>query len=82
MAIGISRSRNTTNVLEAQKAAREADISSIVLTGGAGGEAAKLVEVALMAPSRIVWHFQECHSTLIHVICGAVVEMLAGSLDE
>ncbi len=35
-----------------------------------------------MAPSRIVWHFQECHSTLIHVICGAVEEMLAGSLDE
>jgi hypothetical protein len=35
-----------------------------------------------MAPSRIVWHIQQCHSALIHVICGAVEEMLAGSLDE
>jgi D-sedoheptulose 7-phosphate isomerase len=82
VAIGISTSGNSLNVLEGLKTAREMGMSTIVLSGGTGGEAAKLADVALIAPSKIVWQIQECHTAVIHVICGAVEEMLAGSLGE
>ena len=82
VAIGISTSGNSPNVLEGLKAAREASLSTIVLTGGTGGEAAKLADIALVAPSKTVWQIQECHTALIHVMCGAAEEMLAGTLKD
>jgi D-sedoheptulose 7-phosphate isomerase len=80
VAIAISTSGNSPNVLEGLKAAREANISTIVFSGGAGGEAIKYADIALIAPANIVWQIQECHAAMIHVICGAVEEMLAGEL--
>jgi D-sedoheptulose 7-phosphate isomerase len=82
VAIGISTSGNSPNVLEGLKAAREASLSTIVLTSGTGGEAAKLADIALVAPSKTVWQIQECHTALIHVMCGAAEEMLAGTLKD
>ena len=82
VAIGISTSGNSRNVLEGLKTAREIGLSTIVLSGGSGGEAARVADVSLIAPSTIVWQIQECHTALIHLICGAVEEMLAGSLDD
>jgi len=61
VAVGISTSGNSPNVLEGLKAARKAGLRTIVLGGGSGGKAAELAEVALIAPSTIVWQIQECH---------------------
>jgi D-sedoheptulose 7-phosphate isomerase len=82
VAIAISTSGNSANVVEGLKAAQAAGLVRIVLSGGTGGEAVKLADVALIAPSKIVWQIQESHTAMIHVICGAVDEMLAGEVGE
>ena len=81
VAIGISTSGNSANVVEGLKTARELKLSTILLTGGNGGAAGKEAEVVLTAPSNVVWQIQECHTAMIHVICGAVEELQAGELD-
>jgi D-sedoheptulose 7-phosphate isomerase len=70
VAIGISTSGNSPNVLGGLKAAREASLSTVMLTGGTRGEAAKVADIVLVTPLKSVWQIQECHIALIHVICG------------
>jgi hypothetical protein len=82
VAIGISTSGNSPNVLEGMKAARVMGILTIALTGSAGGELVKMADIAILAPSRGVWQIQECHIALIHVICGGVEELVAGGLRK
>jgi len=82
VAIGISTSGNSPNVLEGMKAARTMGILTIALTGGAGGELVKMADIAIVAPSSAVWQIQECHIAMIHVICGAVEELVAGGMCE
>jgi D-sedoheptulose 7-phosphate isomerase len=82
VAIGISTSGTSPNVLEGMKAARAMGILTIALTGGAGAELVKMADITIVAPSRVVWQIQESHIALIHVICGGVEELVAGGLRE
>jgi D-sedoheptulose 7-phosphate isomerase len=78
VAIGISTSGRSANVLEGIKVAREMELTTIALTGGSGGELAGLADIALIVPSDRTATIQECHIALLHAMCEAVEGLLFG----
>ncbi len=72
VAIGITTSGNSKNVILAFKKAREKSIKTILIGGSGGGEAIKLADFALIVPSSEVAIIQEIHITIIHVLCDLV----------
>jgi len=74
IAIAISTSGKSPNVLKAVEAARAIGMATIGFTGGDGGPLAKRVEHAFIVPSKVTARIQETHITLGHVICGLVEE--------
>jgi D-sedoheptulose 7-phosphate isomerase len=77
VAIGISTSGRSANVVRAAEAARQAGIRTIALTGGDGGNLAPIVDVAIVVPSTTTARIQECHITIGHVLCEYVDGELA-----
>ena len=77
VALAISTSGSSPNVTRALEAARAAGMKSIALTGGDGGEAALLADIALNVPtSTTTARIQEAHITAIHVLCEIIEERL------
>jgi len=73
VAIAISTSGNSGNVLAALKACKQANISTIGLTGGSGGKMAEDVDYCLdVGASRDAARVQESHILIGHVICEMV----------
>lgn len=69
IAIGISTSGNSPNVLEAIDAAKSKGLMTIGLTGQDGGKMNGRVDVLFRIPSRMTPRIQETHITLGHVLC-------------
>ncbi|MEW6101807.1 MAG: D-sedoheptulose 7-phosphate isomerase [Candidatus Omnitrophota bacterium] len=69
VAIGISTSGKAKNVACGIKQAKKMGIKTIALTGGDGGDLAKLADVSLIVPSGITARVQESHITIAHIIC-------------
>jgi len=69
VAIAISTSGNSPNVLKGVAAAQEGGLVTVGLTGGTGGKLAGLVEHAFIVPSTVTARIQESHITLGHVLC-------------
>jgi len=80
VAIGLSTSGNSPNVLKALRAARELRVATIGLTGGSGGHMAALCDVCLCVPSQVTARIQEVHLTIGHLLCGYVESALVDSL--
>ena len=78
VAIAISTSGNSPNVLKGVAVARECGMTTIAWTGGTGGKLAGLVEYPFVVPSTITARIQESHITLGHVLCELVEEQLLG----
>jgi D-sedoheptulose 7-phosphate isomerase len=76
IALAISTSGNSTNVIEAVKEARAMEIAIIGLLGAGGGEAAKLVDIALVVPHRDTPRIQEVHIAIGHIICQLIEDEL------
>lgn len=76
VALGISTSGNSVNVVNALRAAKEMDIKTIGMTGGDGGEVADMVDYLLSVGSGSVPRIQEVHITIGHIICDMVDRML------
>jgi D-sedoheptulose 7-phosphate isomerase len=76
--IGISTSGTSRNVVRAVSRAREKQILTIGLLGGAGGTLAGLVDLAIVVPSHSVQHIQESHIAIGHILCELVEEALYG----
>ena len=76
VAIAISTSGNSPNVLRGVDAARSQGLVTIGWTGEPGGALARLVEHAFLVPSSVTARIQECHMTLGHVLCDLVEEEL------
>ena len=74
VAIAISTSGNSPNVLRAAEAARELDLVTVAWTGGKGGKLAGLVDHPFVVPSTVTARIQESHITLGHVLCEMVEE--------
>ena len=72
VAIGISTSGNSPNVVEALDAARKKGLLTIGFTGQDGGEMNGRADVLFRVPSRMTPRIQETHITLGHVLCELV----------
>jgi len=78
VAVAISTSGASRNVLAAVEAARRIGCGVVVLTGEGGRGLADSADVGLVVPSRETDLIQECHITLGHVICQLVESELYG----
>ncbi len=76
VAIGISTSGTSPNVLEGLKAARAKNIKTIGFTGRDGGEMGHYCDVTLIIPSDVTARIQEMHITLGQMLCGALEKKL------
>jgi D-sedoheptulose 7-phosphate isomerase len=71
VAIGISTSGNSKNVINAVHAAKDIGIYAIGLTGR-GGELAMCADLVFSVKSDITARIQETHITLGHILCDLV----------
>ena len=76
IAIAISTSGNSPNILEGAKRAKEKGIKTIGFIGQGGGKLKGLVDLPLIVPSDNVPRIQETHITIGHIICHLVEEEL------
>jgi D-sedoheptulose 7-phosphate isomerase len=72
VAVGISTSGNSANVIEAVRCARRMGLFTIALTGISGGRLRDLVHVLIAVPSDETPRIQECHILIGHALCDAV----------
>jgi D-sedoheptulose 7-phosphate isomerase len=77
VAVGISTSGRSANVVAALRAARQRGLLTIGMTGEGGGEVAGLVDYLLDVPSTDTQRVQEVHTMVVHALC-QVVEEVAG----
>lgn len=74
--VGISTSGKAKNVAAGIRQAKKMGLKTIALTGGDGGELAKLADVSLVVPSASTARIQEAHITIGHVICELIEQQL------
>jgi len=72
VALGISTSGQSANVMAGLEAARGQGLRTIAVTGGDGGPIGRLVDVHINVPSTSTPRVQEVHRTLLHVVCDLV----------
>ena len=68
VALGITTSGSSGNVLKALRAAKKLGMTTIALTGE-GWKAASLADIALQIPSRSTPRIQEAHIAVGHILC-------------
>lgn len=74
VAIGISTSGRSANVVAALKLARERGLVTVGLTGGGGGSLAGLVDHLIDVPHPETARIQEVHAMVVHLLCQIVEE--------
>jgi D-sedoheptulose 7-phosphate isomerase len=79
VALAISTSGNSPNVLRAVDAAHELGIKTIALAGRDGGKLADAVDVALVVEARSTQRIQETHITIGHILCELIEDALYGA---
>jgi D-sedoheptulose 7-phosphate isomerase len=72
VAIGISTSGGSANVLAALEAARNGGMVTIAFTGRDGGAVGRAVDIHVNVPHASTARVQEVHRTLIHAVCELV----------
>jgi D-sedoheptulose 7-phosphate isomerase len=72
VALAVSTSGASPNVLAALKAARTRGLVTVALTGRDGGDAGRAAEIHVHVPSDSTPRVQEVHRTLLHVLCDLV----------
>lgn len=68
MAIGISTSGNSPNVLLGLETAKKMGITAVALAGCTGGKMKTIADYCLCAPSNETPRIQECHILIGHII--------------
>jgi D-sedoheptulose 7-phosphate isomerase len=74
IAIGISTSGNSKNIVQALRTARERGLTTIGMTGSAGGRLRQEADYCLCVPSEQIPRIQEAHILLGHILCELVEE--------
>lgn len=69
VAIGISTSGNSPNVLEGVRAAKTKGMVTVGFTGEDGGRLRDCVDICFCAPSQSTPRIQEVHITVAHILC-------------
>ncbi len=78
VAVGLSTSGNSPNVVRGLEAARERGLVTIAMTGAGGGKLAGLVDVCVRVPSEETPRIQELCMLLGHTLCELVEAELTG----
>jgi D-sedoheptulose 7-phosphate isomerase len=76
VAIGISTSGNSANVLQGMAVAKKMGMHTVALTGADGGKLKRAVDYCLCAPSNDTPRIQECHILIGHIISELVEETI------
>jgi D-sedoheptulose 7-phosphate isomerase len=76
VAIGISTSGSSPNIIKAFEVAKEMGMKTVALTGNDGGVIAKMVDFPLVVPSTSTPRIQEAHILIGHILCEMVEHYL------
>jgi D-sedoheptulose 7-phosphate isomerase len=76
VALGMTTSGNSPNVVEGLRAARESGLGTVALTGAAGGAVVEDADLSLCVPATETARVQECHMLVGHIVCELVEEAL------
>ncbi|SRR5258708_1957239 len=76
VAVGISTSGNSANVLRGLRQARAMGLKTVGLTGGTGGQMRTACDALIVVPSSVTARIQEMHITIGHVLCKALEQRL------
>jgi D-sedoheptulose 7-phosphate isomerase len=69
VAIGISTSGRSPNVLRGLRQARNGGLKTVGLAGGSGGDMGPICDSMIIVPSTVTARIQEMHITLGHMLC-------------
>jgi D-sedoheptulose 7-phosphate isomerase len=76
VAVGISASGTSPNIIKAFEVAKEMGMKTIALTGNDGGSLVKIADVSLVVPSSSTPRIQEVHILIGHILCELVEHYL------
>ena len=74
IAVGLSTSGNSKNVIEAFRKARKLGMVTIGLVGRDGGKLKDECDIAIIVRSNDTPRIQEAHITIIHILCEIIDE--------
>ncbi len=74
VAVGISASGNSPNVLRAVEAARELGLRTVGITGYRGGKLRELVDLCIVVPSDDMQWIEDMHLAILHAVFRALLE--------
>jgi D-sedoheptulose 7-phosphate isomerase len=74
VAVGITTSGRSPNVVQALQLARERGLVTVGLTGGGGGRLAGAVDYLIDVPHKETARIQEVHVMVVHILCQIVEE--------
>lgn len=77
VAVAISTSGHSKNVIEAVKKARELGVYVIGFLGRDGGALKSMVDLPIVIPTQKTSRIQECHIMIGHILCECVDESLS-----
>lgn len=77
VALGLSTSGNSINVIEALKVAKEKKMVAVAFTGKGGGKLAPLADYLIAVPSSITPRIQEVHLLLLHLLAQEIEKRLS-----
>jgi len=77
VAIGISTSGSSANVLAGVQYAKSRGLKTVAFTGGNGGPIGAAADVHVNVPHALTPRIQEVHRTLIHAVCDQIERELA-----
>jgi D-sedoheptulose 7-phosphate isomerase len=78
VALGISTSGNSPNVIKALQEAKTMGITTVGFTGQKGGKLKEIADICLCVPSNATPRIQEVHITAAHCICNIAEKELCG----
>ena len=82
LAIAISTSGESKNVVAAVRAAQDAECKVVGMTGASGGALAEAADVVIAVPSETVARIQEVHEICLHALAGWLERRFFGEGDE
>jgi len=82
VAVGLSTSGNSSNVLQGVEAAASLDALTVGFTGADGGKLARSVDIPIVVPHTRTCRVQEAHLFLGHTLCEIVEAAMPDSDDD
>ena len=77
IAVGISTSGNSPNVIRAIEKAKLIGLETVGITGGDGGKLRAVCGIVITAGSKDTPRIQEAHITIIHALCELIEDEIA-----